>query len=60
MAQPVQQRPAFNIASIIPGGLGKLLAFIGLVVVIILFVVGRLVGYEAGLFALAFLSILLL
>ena len=40
-------------------GIGRILALIGLVLVAVLFVVGRMVGIEAGLFALAFLSVLL-
>ncbi len=58
MAQPVRRGfvfPTFDF-----GSLGKLLALIGLIIVLILFIVGKMVGIEAGLFALAFLSILLL
>jgi hypothetical protein len=58
MAQPVQRR--FVFPTIDFGGLGKLLALIGLIIVLILFIVGKMVGIEALLFALAFFAILLL
>ena len=47
------------LVSVAESVLGRLLALIGAILVAVLFVLGRLVGIEAGLFALAFLAILL-